>query len=55
MAGTENEEFFSLILNIKNKYSSYIYSGVSEEYLYLYNLGLFNVDELNEIRKNSLK
>lgn len=29
-------------------------SGVSEEYLYLYRLGLFNVDELNEIRKNSL-
>lgn len=29
-------------------------SGVSEEYLYLYKLGLFNVDELNEIRKNSL-
>jgi len=29
-------------------------SGVSEEYLYLYNLGLFNEDELNEIRKFSL-
>ncbi|MBU3128669.1 hypothetical protein LGL55_16190 [Clostridium tagluense] len=29
-------------------------SGVSEEYLYLYNLGLFNEDELNEIRKLSL-
>lgn len=29
-------------------------SGVSEEYLYLYKLGLFNEDELNEIRKNSL-
>lgn len=29
-------------------------SGVSQEYLYLYKLGLFNVDELNEIRKNSL-
>lgn len=29
-------------------------SGVSEEYLYLFKLGLFNVDELNEIRKNSL-
>lgn len=29
-------------------------SGVSEEYLYLYKLGLFNIDELNEIRKNSL-
>lgn len=29
-------------------------SGVSEEYLYLFSLGLFNVDELNEIRKNSL-
>lgn len=30
-------------------------SGVSEEYLYLYKLGLFNEDELNEIRKNSLR
>lgn len=29
-------------------------SGVSEEYLYLYKLGLFDVDELDEIRKNSL-
>jgi adenosine deaminase len=29
-------------------------SGVSEEYLYLFKLGLFNVDELNGIRKNSL-
>ncbi|MBU3143834.1 hypothetical protein [Clostridium sp. CF012] len=29
-------------------------SGVSEEYLYLYKLGLFNEDELNEIRKFSL-
>lgn len=29
-------------------------SGVSEEYLYLYKLGVFNEDELNEIRKNSL-
>lgn len=29
-------------------------SGVSEEYLYLHKLGLFNADELNEIRKNSL-
>ncbi|MDD4781683.1 MAG: adenosine deaminase [Tissierellia bacterium] len=29
-------------------------SGVSEEYLYLYKLKLFDVDELNEIRKNSL-
>lgn len=29
-------------------------SGVSEEYLYLYKLGVFNADELNEIRKNSL-
>jgi len=29
-------------------------SGVSEEYLYLYKLGLFDTDELNEIRKNSL-
>lgn len=29
-------------------------SGVSEEYLLLYNLGLFNIEELNEIRKNSL-
>jgi adenosine deaminase len=29
-------------------------SGVSEEYLYLYRLGLFDEDELNEIRKNSL-
>lgn len=29
-------------------------SGASEEYLYLYKLGLFNEDELNEIRKNSL-
>ncbi|WP_425448343.1 hypothetical protein [Dethiothermospora halolimnae] len=29
-------------------------SGVSEEYLYLYKLGLFNEDELNEIRKMSL-
>lgn len=28
--------------------------GVSEEYLYLYKLGMFNVDELNEIRKSSL-
>lgn len=28
-------------------------SGVSEEYLFLYKLGLFTVDELNEIRKNS--
>jgi adenosine deaminase len=30
-------------------------SGVSEEYLYLYKLGLFNEDELNEIRENSLR
>lgn len=30
-------------------------SGVSEEYLYLYRLGIFNEEELNEIRKNSLK
>ncbi|MBU3191854.1 hypothetical protein K9O30_21005 [Clostridium bowmanii] len=30
-------------------------SGVSEEYLYLYKLGLFNEDELNEIRKFSLE
>lgn len=29
-------------------------SGVSEEYLYLYRLGLFNEDELNEIRIGSL-
>jgi len=29
-------------------------SGVSEEYLYVYKQGLFSVDELNEIRKNSL-
>ena len=29
-------------------------SGVSEEYLFLYNLGLFDADELDEIRKNSL-
>lgn len=29
-------------------------SGVSEEYLFLYKLGVFNIDELNEIRKNSL-
>lgn len=29
-------------------------SGVSEEYLYLYKLGVFNEIELNEIRKNSL-
>ena len=29
-------------------------SGVSEEYLYLYRQGLFNVDELNEIRMLSL-
>jgi adenosine deaminase len=29
-------------------------SGVSEEYLYLYRLGLFDEDELNEIRMGSL-
>ncbi len=29
-------------------------SGASEEFLYLYKLGLFNEDELNEIRKNAL-
>lgn len=29
-------------------------SGVSEEYLFLYKLGIFDADELNEIRKNSL-
>jgi len=29
-------------------------SGVSEEYLFLFRLGLFSADELNEIRKNSL-
>jgi adenosine deaminase len=29
-------------------------SGVSEEYLYLYKLGLFHEEELNLIRKNSL-
>jgi len=29
-------------------------SGASEEYVYLYKLGLFNEDELNEIRNNSL-
>ena len=29
-------------------------SGVAEEYLYLYKLGLFHEDELNEIRKKSL-
>lgn len=28
--------------------------GVSEEFLYLYKLGLFNEEELNEIRKNAL-
>lgn len=30
-------------------------SGVSEEYLYLYKLGVFDEDELNEIRKNSFR
>jgi adenosine deaminase len=30
-------------------------SGVSEEYLYLFKLGLFDENELNEIRKNSLR
>lgn len=30
-------------------------SGASEEYLYLYKLGVFDADELNEIRKNSLE
>ena len=29
-------------------------SGVSQEYLFLYKLALFNIDELNQIRKNSL-
>jgi adenosine deaminase len=29
-------------------------SGVSQEYLYLYKLGIFDEDELNEIRKSSL-
>ncbi len=29
-------------------------SGVSQEYIWLYELGLFDGDELNEIRKNSL-
>jgi adenosine deaminase len=28
--------------------------GVSEEFLYLYKSGLFNEEELNEIRKNAL-
>jgi adenosine deaminase len=31
------------------------HSGVSEEFLLLYKLGLFNEDELNEIRINALK
>ncbi len=26
----------------------------SEQYLFLYKLGIFNIEELNEIRKNSL-
>jgi len=30
-------------------------SGVSEEFLLLYRIGLFNEDELNQIRKNALK